>query len=347
MQQALQAVGGDASIDATGNVSCVVEATAPGRTDVAPLVCLAHLDSVYTAPPSLIDCVEMQRSGPLVRGTGIGDNGRGLAGLLTLARLLHMPDVRARLTRPVHLVATVGEEGDGDLRGARAWFDAAAAQGIDPVAAVAIDGPGDENIVHHAAGSHRIRVSLHGAGGHSWVHATAENPIHVLGEFITRAARLSNAKRRDAVVHITRTGGGESLTSIPKQSWAEVDLRGTSALRIERVRRELYGLVHEVTPASLRANITVIGDRPAGSLDGSHPLVELAQRATEQVGAIARSAVASTDANIPLSRGIPAIAIGAGGRGGGAHTRDEWYDDTHGARGMERLLRLVLSLAAA
>ena len=288
----------------------------------------------------------MEREGPLIRAPGIGDNGRGLAALLGLAHLLGDPAVAARLSRPVHLVATVGEEGEGDLRGARSWFDDAAAMGVTPCAAIAIDGPGDASIVHHAVGSHRLRVTLQGAGGHSWVHADGANPIHALGEFIARAARLGNAQRRDAVVHVTRMHGGESLTAIPSEAWVEVDLRGTSTARLGQVRRELLRLVHDVTPATLRATIVVLGDRPGGSLDHAHPLVQAAARATESVHVIPRSAMASTDANIPLSRGIPAIAIGAGGSGGGAHTDDEWYDDTHGARGLERLARLVLALAA-
>ena len=339
---ALQQAGyTDASIDGVGNVRATV-----GSGDAAPLVCLAHLDTVYDGTCAIADEVTVAQNGCVINGAGIGDNGRGLAAMLTLAEVLHTPAVRTRLARPVHFVATVGEEGDGDLRGARAWFDDAAANGVTPWAAVAIDGPGDESIVHHAAGSHRLRVTLHGPGGHSWTHAESANPIHALGEFIARAARLGNARRRDAVVHVTRMHGGESLTAIPQEAWVDVDLRGTSARHINDVRRELLRLVAQITPPTLRAEMVVLGDRPAGVLPAEHALVQMAVQATEAVGVSPRSAVASTDANIPLSRGIPAIAIGAGGTGGGAHTRDEWYDDTHGSRGIERLVRLVLSLAA-
>lgn len=342
VQRALQLAGlGDTGIDRAGNVHAVV-----GAPGTAPLVCLAHLDTVYAASRPAA-AVTVERDGPLVRAPGIGDNGRGLAALVALAHLLRIPSVAARLSRPVHLVATVAEEGDGNLRGARAWFDDAAVRGLHPWGAIAIDGPGDESIVHHAVGSHRLRVTLRGDGGHSWVHAAAANPIHALGEFIARAARLGNARRRDAVVHITRMHGGESLTAIPQQAWVEIDLRGTSAARIEQVRRDLLRLAHDVTPASLRADITSLGDRPSGALDETHPLVRAAVHATDAVGATPRSAAASTDANIPLSRGIPAIAIGAGGTGGGAHTSEEWYDDTQGPRGLERLARLVLSVATA
>ncbi|WP_353267335.1 M20/M25/M40 family metallo-hydrolase [Gemmatimonas sp.] len=325
----------------SGNVECAV-----GPGDTPPLVCMAHLDSVYATPPQLDAPIAVQRDGALVHAPGIGDNGRGLAGLLTLAAILQAPDVLPLLTRRVHLVATVGEEGDGNLRGARAWFDDSANVGVIPVAAIAIDGPGDASIVHQAAGAHRMRVEVRGSGGHSWVHATAHNPIHALGDFIARASRLGNAQRRDVVVHITRMGGGESLTAIPQHAWVEVDIRGTSATRIASVRQQLVRLAHDVTPASLRVTVTVLGDRPAGALAGDHPLVQLAQRATEAVGVTPRAAVASTDANIPLSRGIPAICLGAGGDGGGAHTDGEWYDDAHGPRGLERLMRVVMALAS-
>ncbi len=343
MQQGLLQAGAPACrLDATGNVCASF-----GAGHERPLVCLAHLDTVYDAAPARDGTIAVHRSDKLLRAPGIGDNSRGLAAMLLLARVLGLPDVRARLRRPVQLVATVSEEGEGNLLGARSWFDAAEQRGIVPHAAVAIDGPGDESIVHHAVGSHRLRVTLHGSGGHSWVHADAANPIHVLGEFIARAARMGDARRRDAVVHVTRMHGGESLTAIPQQAWVDVDLRGTSAARLSQVKQELLRLVQQLTPPGLRADITVLGDRPAGSLDHAHFLVQAAVRATEAVGARPRSASGSTDANIPLARGIPAIAIGAGGCGGRAHTSEEWYDDTKGARGLDRLLRLILQLATA
>ncbi len=332
------------NVDRVGNVRAVIDPP-EGTEPLAPLVCLAHLDTVYEALPEA--AVPLVRDGGRVQGAGIGDNGRGLATLPVLAALLQHPFVHPHLVRPVHLVATVGEEGEGNLRGARTWFDDASEQGIRPCAAIAIDGPGDESIVHQAVGSSRLRVSLHGPGGHSWVHAGAANPIHALGDFISRAARLGNARSRDAIVAITRMHGGESLTGIPRHAWVDVDLRGTSPARIDLVRRDLLRLAHQVTPAPLRLEITSLGERPAGSLEREHPLVQAAVDATMAIGRTPRSAVASTDANVPLARGIPAIAIGAGGTGGGAHTSAEWYDDEHSARGVQRLVRLVLGLAVA
>lgn len=354
MQQRLAALPGLAvTRDRSGNICAVVEPAVSSRAarNAAPLVCLAHLDTVFSGTDPLVAVHTETR----VHCPGIGDNGRGLAALQTLAMALHTPDARARLQRPVHLVATVGEEGDGNLLGARTWFDDAARRDLVPSAAIAIDGPGDESIVHHAIGSTRLRFTIRGPGGHSWVNAGAPNPIHALGEFIGMATQLSDGPRRQRVVTVTRMHGGESLTGIPHEAWVDLDVRAPLAHTLARLSKDLLRAAHTAAARAslsdstrpLTVSVTVLGDRPAGVLDASAPLVEAAVQATHAVGRVPRSAIASTDANIPLSRGIPAIAIGAGGTGGGAHSRDEWYDDEHGSVGLERVLRLVLGLATA
>ena len=155
-------------------------------------------------------------------------------------------------------------------------------------------------------------------------------------------------------ISVGRIGGGESLTAIPTQAWMEVDLRATQASALQRADRQLRGLVRRATAEENRsangvplvAEVQLLGERPAGHLDEDHPLVALAMAATHALGRDPVGAIASTDANIPLSRGIPAITIGAGGRGGGAHTADEWYENIDGARGITRALSIVLALAA-
>lgn len=355
VQQWLSAVPAWAvAYEPSGNVVGRVLPHPSHAHESAPLVCLSHLDTVYATAPSDDVPLQVQRDGAQLACPGIGDNSRGLAAMLALAHALAHPAVRDRLTRPVYLVATVGEEGDGNLRGARDWFDHAAAHGVTPCAAIAIDGPGDESIVHHAVGSIRLRISVRGPGGHSWVHAGAPNPIHALGAFITQAVRVGNSTRRDCVVTVTRMYGGESLTGVPSHAWVDLDVRGTSDAQLAYARRELVRLAHDVTndasrmdhTRALSVEVTVLGERPAGVLAADHPLVVVAQDATQAVGRVPRSAVASTDANIPLSRGIPAIALGAGGCGGDAHTEHEWYDDTTGPVGLERVIRLVLAIAA-
>lgn len=338
--------------DAAGNVCATT--SEPGS--VAPIVCLAHLDSVLA--PSVdapIRCDGTQAGGP-----GIGDNGRGLAVMVAVAQAIGAPIVQHLLTRPVHLVATVGEEGEGNLRGATAWFDA---QQHAPHAVVVIDGPGDEHIVHHAVGSLRLRLSMHGAGGHSWAHAGAPNPIHALSALVATItsrergliASLPSSHAQRTALTVTRSGGGESLTGIPTSAWVDIDVRAHDAHVLARLEAQLTRLAHRVAQdessadplRALSTQIHRLGARPAGAIDVMHPLVQAAAAATRAVGREPKSAIASTDANVPLARSIPAIAIGAGGRGGGAHTPAEWYDDTNASVGLERVLRLVIGLATA
>ena len=346
LQRRLSHVTGLAvSRDTVGNVCAVVSpAGVSDASSVPPIVCLAHLDTVYAStfsPPN--------RLGRVVRGAGIGDNGRGLAALLALGHALQAPSIRARLQRPVHLVGTVGEEGEGNLRGARHWFDDAAERGITPSAAIAIDGPGDESIIHHAVGSRRLRITLNGPGGHSWVQHDAPNPLHTLGLIAGRVGAIHDAlQRRGAertTIQVTRMHGGECLTAIPRSGWIDVDLRSSNESSLTRVQSELLAFVH-AQASGLDVALSMLGERPAGSLPTEHALVQLAAECTTRVGRTPRAAIASTDANVPLSRGIPALAIGAGGTGGGAHTAEEWYDDADAEVGLERVLRLVLALAA-
>jgi len=343
------------SMDSAGNVEVRIAPTPPHALREPALVCMAHLDTVFDAAVSH----DPEVDGSLVRCPGIGDNGRGLAALLVLAHSFAQPAVRAQLARPLCLVATVGEEGEGNLRGARAWFDAAESAGERPALAIAIDGPGDESIVHHGVGSSRLRVVLRGAGGHSWLHAGAPNPLVALSRLVARAESLSQPLTRRVVVTTARMHGGEGLTSVPREAWVDFDVRSTDAGLLAATRRQLVQLahaaaqeaseagVHGATARGLDVQIVALGERPAGALDQAHPLVQRAARITEALGRTPRSGMASTDANVPLSRGIPAIAIGAGGRGGGAHTRDEWYDDHEAPVGLERVLRVVWDAATS
>jgi len=319
--------------------------------EVAAIACLAHLDTVFAADASL----RVTREGTQVRCPGIGDNSRGLAAMLALASTLHMPEIAARMTRTVDIVATVGEEGDGNLRGARAYFDALAEKSELTHAAIAVDGPGDSTIVHHAVGSHRMRLHFHGQGGHSWANAGTPNPVHAAGTLIASIARLANRERPHAVITVSRMGGGETLTSIPRDAWLDVDIRAIDPARVTRLVGSIRQLAERAADDESRTRPTLalharsefIGERPGGSLDIAHPLVRAAALATERAGRVPRSASASTDANVPLARDIPAIAIGAGGTGGDAHTPGEWFDDDGSDVGLVRLLDLITTLACA
>lgn len=345
-------------VDAVGNVRAVLHPCGVDHNTNA-VVCLAHLDTVFDARTPLVATTV----GSHVQCPGIGDNGRGLAALLAIADALHAPDVSCLLRRPIELVATVGEEGEGNLRGARHYFDDRVQRGIAaPIATVVLDGPGDTAIAHYALGSLRLRVRITGVGGHSWVDYGTPNPIHAMAIAMAAIARLGAQRAPMVAVTISRLSGGESLTSIPVDAWFDLDMRSIDARALANTASEVRRIVHSaiadasrnvtvhgriVPDAPLRAEIITLGERPCGSLASTHPLVELAASATRWQSCKPVSATASTDANIPLSRGIPAITIGAGGSGGGAHSLHEWYDNTDGMRGIARALAIVVALGSS
>lgn len=332
----------DVRTDGAGNVI----GRRPGARDGAPVVICAHLDTVFPRDvPARVSRRRQRLSGP-----GIGDNGRGLAVMLALAGII---DGRALCTQaPVDFVATTGEEGLGDLRGAKALFAGPAAEAR---AAIALDGAGDERIVHRALGSRRFRVAFRGTGGHSWSAWGVPNPIHAAGTATARLSRLALPVEPRATLSVGRIGGGLSVNSIAAEAWMEIDVRCTSSATLDRLQGELHAIVAAAADeenarrapaaAPLTARIAVIGDRPSGETPADHPLVAAAIAATRQIGRSPVLVAASTDANVPISLGIPAIAIGAGGRGGDAHTPGEWYENAEGHRGVVRALGIVVAVA--
>ena len=332
----------DVSTDAAGNVL----GTRAGTEQGAPVVICAHLDTVFPRSVPL----RVQHEGPRLIGPGIGDNGRGLAAMLTLAQALDGTTLRTRA--PVVFAATVGEEGSGDLRGAKELFANALSHAA---AAIALDGAGDERIVHRALGSRRFRIHFRGAGGHSWTAFGVPNAVHaasITGALLARTA-LPTLPR--TTLSVGRIGGGISVNAIPDDAWLEIDLRSTSESTLRtfegEIRAAATSALHEENLRGTRGappltlEITVIGDRPSGETDRSLPLVETAMEATRLIGREADLATASTDANVPISRGIPAIAIGGGGRGGEAHALAEWFENTAGHLGVVRALAIVVATA--
>lgn len=307
-------------------------------THRAPIAVFAHLDTVFTDDTRL----EPRRAGRVVACPGIGDNARGLAALVTIAG--YLVEQRA-LRRPIDLVATVGEEGVGNLRGARQYLDDRTARdAAPPHAVIALDGPGDATIAHHGLGSVRLRVEIGGNGGHSWTDRDAPNPVHAAGLAIADIAALARRLPRSTSITVTRMGGGESITAVPQSSWFEIDIRAGHGPELTRIERSARGVIARASQG-LHVDIRVIGLRPAGALDAGHPLVARAVAITEACGVTPIPAIASSDANAALARGIPAIAIGAGGSGGNTHSTSEWYDDTNGDRGVARAAALILAMA--
>jgi tripeptide aminopeptidase len=335
----LHDAGLETTTDAVGNVIAVTPAAEPDNRRV---VVAAHLDTVFSADTLL----EVRRSGNRMTGPGISDNARGLAGVLALARALAAAGWPTRL--PVAFVGTVGEEGAGDLRGAKHYM----AEHADRCAAfIALDGAGACRIINAGVGSRRLRVTWTGPGGHSWSDWGTPNAIHAAGRAVASLLQLELPADPRTTLSAGRIGGGTSINAIAGTAWLELDLRSEAReplFELEaRVRVALDHAAAEEGGSTgvIRCDVAVFGDRPAGVTAASHPLVRSAEEATRAVGLTPQLASSSTDANVAMAVGLPAIAIGAGGDAGGTHTPGEWYDNTGGPAGLERALLVVLAAA--
>ena len=341
MARRLEAAGFSARIDDAGSVV----ARAPGAYAGPPVVVCAHLDTVFPADTAL----EVQRQGSRVTGPGICDNSRGLAVMLVLASAVQRS--RAAFARAVEFVATTGEEGAGDLRGAKHHF----AQGPRPFAVVALDGAGDDRVVNTALGSRRFQIAYRGPGGHSWSAFGVANPVHAAARAASVLASLRFEGLGRSSLTVSRIGGGMAVNAIPEDAWLEVDARGTHASTLSRFEREVREIAATAaaeenrrrTPGtpSLTFQVTRIGDRPGGRTAEDSPVVVAALEATRLVGRTPELATASTDANAAIGAGVPAIAIGAGGQGGDAHSSREWFDNASSTAGVERAFTIIATMA--
>ncbi|MCH7892276.1 MAG: M20/M25/M40 family metallo-hydrolase, partial [Gemmatimonadetes bacterium] len=317
----------DVHQDGVGNVLGL----RPGAEDREPLVLSAHLDTVFPAGTDVTVCVD----GDVLRAPGISDDARGLAALVAVARALSKAGITTR--RPILFAATVGEEGSGDLRGVRHLFGsggvAAAAAGF-----ISLDGAGMKYVVTRGLGARRFRVVLRGPGGHSWIDWGAPNPIHALGRAVGALASWPTPTDPALSLTVARWGGGTSVNAIPAEAWADLDLRSESSRHLddgeERLRAVLDRSVAEENAGvgdqdpRLHVEVTVVGHRPAGVTALDSPLVEAALAATRASGVEPEVTASSTDANLPMSLGIPAITLGAGGSAGDVHTTDKGYRNT-------------------
>jgi acetylornithine deacetylase/succinyl-diaminopimelate desuccinylase-like protein len=304
-----------------------------------PIVVAAHMDTVFE-PGTRID---IRSEGDRWVGPGITDNARGLAVALAVLRSLRHGGVSPR--HPILFAFTVGEEGRGDLRGVKHLFhDASPLRAA--AAFLAVDGSGLRRIIHQALGSRRFHISVRGPGGHSWTDWGRANPANAVGEFIHSLAGLELPSEPRTTLTVARLGGGTSINAIPAESWVELDLRSESADTIQRTESRLRELADAAVDreqrrgsGELAIDWEPIGERPAGILATSHPLV------SRDAGIEPQFAAASTDANVPLALGIPAIAIGSGGDSGDTHTEHEWFADSDGARGALRLFDTLATVA--
>jgi len=305
------------------------------------LVMSAHLDTVFPAGTNFT----VRQEGAKLYAPGIADDGCGLAAIIALVCALEEAVIETEGS--VLFVGTVGEEGEGNLRGARYLLtEGAWAKEID--AFVSLDGPGIEGITHRALGSRRYRVRFAGAGGHSWGDFGTPNPVHAAGRTVARLIAYPAPKKPRTTFNVGRIEGGAGVNCIAQEAFIDVDLRSESPDELKRLdayfRRAALEAASEEN-AARRANtppleleMKLIGDRPGGETAKDAPLVRLAAAATRALGSRPRFDCSSTDSNIPISQGVPAITIGAGGLSANSHTLDEWYDP----RGRELALRRAL-----
>lgn len=337
----------DARIDAVGNV---IARVGRGR---GPRVMLAgHLDTVF---PEGTD-VRTTRTGERIAGPGIGDDCRGLAVVLTVARILKESNVTPEGT--LYLVGNVGEEGPGNLRGVRHLLTEELKGQVDFF--ISVDGTGGAGIVSRAVGSHRYTISFEGPGGHSYGAFGMTNPMHAMGRAIARIADLQVPPGAKTTFNVGIVRGGTSVNTITPLAQMDVDMRSESQANLEEMDRRIRAAVDSAVQEELarwpnsRAPITVkydtIGIRPTGGQGDDAYIVRTAIAAAglldDGLAWTPRTTASSTDANLPISMGIPAIAIGGGGRGGGAHGTEEFYVETADSfKGAQFSLLIVTALA--
>jgi acetylornithine deacetylase/succinyl-diaminopimelate desuccinylase-like protein len=339
---AFRAVGlENVRIDAEGNVL----GERRGRSARPHLVFSAHLDTVF---PEGTD-VTVTREGSMLRGPGIGDDCRGLAVILAVARAMNHAAIQTPGT--ITFVGTVGEEGLGDLRGVTALFRDTLKGEVDRF--VSVDGTG-LGITHISVGSLRYRVTFTGPGGHSYGAFGIANPMHALGRAIAALSDLRPPVDPRTTFNVGRVGGGTSVNAIAADAWMEVDMRSADRDAL----RALDARFHEAVEAALAAEnarwgnrgrlsviTTLVSDRPAGRLVSDAPIVAAAVSVTRALGLPVELTEGSTDANLPMSLDIPAITIDAGGDGTGAHSLAETFDTTDSWQGTERALLAAIALA--
>jgi tripeptide aminopeptidase len=341
----LQKAGADSVwTDEVGNVIALRKGKKRNKT----VVLEAHIDTVF---PEETD-VKIRQKGDTLFAPGIGDDTRGLAMVLTVLDV--MENTGLETEADVLFIGTVGEEGLGDLRGVKKLFDT---PGLKIDSYIAVDGLGSTSITHRGLGSHRYLVTFKGPGGHSSGAFGMVNPHGALARAIYYFTQEADKFTRQGVrttYNVGVIGGGTSVNAIPFESYMQVDMRSESPEQLNGIDKLFQAAVQRALReenamkrlgADLTVDIEMVGDRPSGSIPASSPLVQRAIAATRYVNQEPALRVGSTNSNIPFSKGVPAITIGGGGKGGGAHALDEWWmaDQSHLA--LQRALLILLGEA--
>jgi acetylornithine deacetylase/succinyl-diaminopimelate desuccinylase-like protein len=343
VKELLAETGLPAHLDKIGNVIGELR----GVNEKEIVVVAAHLDTVF--PPGTD--VKVRRDGSRMAAPGISDNGTGVAALLALARAVQFAHVKPQ--RTVLFVGDVGEEGEGNLRGMRTIVEAYRGK---LKAVVVLDGSGTDHVTTRALASRRLEALITGPGGHSWSDFGMPNPINALVRGSVRFINTKVPASPRTTFNIGQIDGGTSVNSVPHEAHLKVDIRSESddeLTRLESALRECIaaGVRDEMDSARDRSKgklewkVELLGSRPGGELVPDSPLLAALRAADEFVGNQSRLERSSTDANIPLSLGIEAVSIGAGGSGGGAHSLQEWYDSAGREAGLKRALLTVLGVS--
>lgn len=339
----LSAVGLEVSTDKTGNVI----GTLRGASDREVVLLSAHLDTVFPAGTD----VTVHREKKRMTAPGISDNGTGLVALVAIARAIH--EARIQPQRTIIFAANVGEEGEGNLRGMRALVDAYRDR---LKAAIVLDGSSIDHVTTKALASRRVEVVITGPGGHSWSDFGIPNPINALIRGSVRFISTRVPANPRTTFNIGQIEGGTSVNSVPHEAILKVDLRSESEEELTRLEsalresisagaRDEMEAARDRSKGKLEWKINLLGSRPGGDLPGNSPLLAALRAADAVVSNQSRAERASTDANVPLSLGIDAIAIGAGGNGGGAHSLQEWYESEGREVGLQRVLLTLLGIS--
>lgn len=326
-----QELGYPVHTDEIGNVLVSIR-----EADRPRVVLSAHLDTVFP-----VEDIRVRREGKVLHAPGISDDSAGLAALYFLCCAFTESSLPGHGS--LSLLASVGEEGLGNLRGVTHFFTRHAGE-VDYF--VSLDGSDAERLVTAGLGSMRIRVYLRGPGGHSWGDAGVSNPIHAAGELLSRIQRLSLPTSPKTVVNVGIISGGTSINAIPTEMYMDIDLRSESAEHLRNLEGFVRSCVDEaVRPVpGIQPEVRLLGERPSGSISTNHPLVLSAIAANRRFGLQAKTEYGSTDSNIPFALGIPALTTGVGGKCGKVHTPDEWYDVSDVIRGLKRTAVLLSEL---
>lgn len=347
----------DIQTDAVSNVFGVLPASHLPTESTGPVIVVsAHLDTVFPASTVLQPTISRTNGANRLAAPGACDNGAGVIGLLALAQSLIQ--AKAKLAVPVFFLGNVGEEGEGDLRGIRHFYDQRALAGRI-AAHLVLDGAGADSAVTQALGSRRFQITISGPGGHSFTDAGTPNPIAALATALSTLARTPLPETPTTTLNVGTIQGGTSVNSIPEHATASIDFRSTNSDELLRLEVALHRAVEDaVDQANSAAKnfgsrprgtvtfaIKKIGDRPAALLAADSPILEMLRAVDRHLGIQTDLRLGSTDANIPIALGVPAISVGAGGDGGGAHTLSEWFSDKNREIGLRRILLLTIALA--